>query len=71
LAGDHGGVYTRAGEGLSLKKFFVLCFGNIFNSGLGTDPFYTIPPNATSIPPIPMAVCEESSLTVVLGWEQP
>jgi hypothetical protein len=29
----HSGIYTRAGEGLELKKFFVLAFGNIFETG--------------------------------------
>jgi hypothetical protein len=71
LAGDHRGLYTRAGEGLQLKKFFVLAFGNIFQSGISLDPAYTFKADATSADPIPLGVCGEDSLTVVLGWEHP
>jgi hypothetical protein len=71
LALAHDGLYTRAGEGLSLKKFFVLCFGTIFESGISTDPYYTLAAGATAAPPIPLDVCGENSLTVVLGWHGP
>jgi len=71
LAGDHRGLYTRAGEGLSLKKFFVLAFGNIFQSGISLDPVYTFKADATNADPIPLGVCGEDSLIVVLGWEHP
>jgi uncharacterized repeat protein (TIGR01451 family) len=71
LALDHGGNYTRAGEGLELKKFFVLCFGNIFSSSSSMDPFYTLPAGATSYEPIPFRICDETMLTVVIGWENP
>ncbi|HJY30817.1 MAG TPA: trypsin-like peptidase domain-containing protein, partial [Pyrinomonadaceae bacterium] len=43
LARNHGGIYTRAGEGLQLKKFFVLSFGNIFQTGISLDPFFVFP----------------------------
>ena len=68
LAARHGGLYTRAGEGLSLKKFFVLAFGNIFQTGVSLDPFYVIAAGATQAPLIPFGVCGEDSITVVLGW---
>jgi hypothetical protein len=69
LALAHEGLYTRAGDGLSLKKFFVLCFGTIFESGVSTDPYYTLAAGATAAAPIPLDVCGESSITVVLGWQ--
>ena len=69
LAHDHGGVYTRAGEGLELKKFFVLCFGNIFENAISMDPFYTLPREAERFDPIPFRVCGASLVTAVLGWE--
>ena len=71
LARDHGGIYTRAEDGLSLRKFFVLCFGNVFESGISMDPLYELPAGATEAEPIPLRVCGESRLTVVLGWERP
>lgn len=69
LARSHGGIYTRAGEGLQLKKFFVLCFGNIFQTGISMDPELVIPEGATEVNPISMQVCGEETLIVVLGWE--
>ncbi|MGH9722485.1 MAG: trypsin-like peptidase domain-containing protein [Bryobacteraceae bacterium] len=69
LARDHGGIYTRAGEGLELKKFFVLAFGNIFQTAVSMDPLFTFAAGATNAAPIPFQVCGEELLTVVLGWE--
>jgi hypothetical protein len=69
LARAHDGLYTRAGEGLELKKFFVLCFGNIFETGISLDPISVIPAGATEAEAIRLGVCGEESLTVVLGWE--
>lgn len=71
LARDHRGLYTRAGEGLALKKFFVLAYGNIFQAGISLDPVYTIKADATNADPIELGVCGEDSLAVVLGWEHP
>jgi len=69
LARTHGGIYTRAGEGLQLKKFFVLCFGNIFQTGISMDPFFVFPAGSASMPPFPLQVCGEETMTVVLSWE--
>src|SRR6185503_16311794 len=71
LAQDHRSVYTRAGEGLSLKKFFVLAFGNIFQTGISLDPIYTLAAGASHADPVKFGVCGEDSITVVLGWEHP
>ena len=71
LASRHRGMYTRAGEGLSLRKFFVLAFGNTFQTGSSFDPFYVIPAGATSAAPVTFGVCGEDTITVVLGWEHP
>ena len=68
LARRHGGIYTRAGEGLELKKFFVLAFGNIFQTGISLDPFFVMPAGETSAKPLPLNVCGEESMTVVLSW---
>jgi V8-like Glu-specific endopeptidase len=69
LARDHGGIYTRANEGLALKKFFVLCFGNIFQTGIASDPFFVFPAGSTSMAPMPLSICDEESITVVLSWK--
>ncbi len=69
LARNHGGIYTRAGEGLELKKFFVLGFGNIFQTAIAMDPFFTLATGAVESAPIPYQICGEELVTVVLGWE--
>jgi hypothetical protein len=69
LAQAHRGMYTRAGSPLQLKKFFALAFGNIFASGTLTDPEYELPAAERS-KSIPFRVCEEDSITVVLGWDR-
>jgi V8-like Glu-specific endopeptidase len=71
LARDHGGIYTRANEGLALKKFFVLCFGNIFQTGIASDPFFVFPAGSTSMAPMPLGICDEDQITVVLSWKNP
>jgi hypothetical protein len=71
LARDHGGIYVRAGEGLDLKKFFALCFGNLFESGISMDPFETLAAGVPASPPVPLQVCGEQTLTVVAGWTDP
>jgi hypothetical protein len=67
LAQQHGGLYTRAGTGLQLKKFFVLAFGNIFEAGTLSDPEYDLRAEQHSHT-IPFRVCGEDSITAVLGW---
>jgi len=69
LAADANGLYTRANSGLELKKFFVLCFGNIFNENIAFDPFDCIPTDKEESEPIYFNVCDEKNLTVVAGWE--
>ena len=41
------------------------CFGTIFESGISTDPYYTLAAGATLAPPIPLDVCGENSLTAM------
>jgi hypothetical protein len=70
LARDHGGNYTRAGSGLELQKFFVLSFGNIFESGTSMDPDYFLGAEQDEAKPVPLLVCGEDSLTVAVGWDR-
>lgn len=71
LARDHRGIYTRAGDPLSLKKFYALCFGNLFESGISMDPNHTLAAGQYESAPIPVAVCGEETITAVIGWEHP
>ena len=71
LTRAHNGMYARAANGLQLKKFFALCFGDIFEAGTLLDPEFFLPAGKTSGAPLPFSVCEETSLTVVVGWDKP
>ena len=70
LTEAHNGLYTRAGDGLALKKFFALAFGNIFEAGALMDPEYNLPANQGSGTAIPFQVCGEEAVTVVAGWDR-
>ncbi|WP_162272779.1 VWA domain-containing protein [Nocardia lijiangensis] len=71
LAQDHGGLFTRAIDGLSLRKFFGLAFGNIFESGALSDPDFLLPAAKPQSDPHSFDVCGEQRITVVLGWDDP
>lgn len=71
LAENHNGLYMRAGSGLTLLKFFALTFGNIFEAGTLNDPEYILKASEDHAEPLPFVVCEETTITVVLGWEKP
>ncbi len=75
VARDHGGLYTRAGEGLTLKKFFSLAFGGIFEDGALVDPAQPVVSAVSAekyeTAPTSFQVCEEDRITVVLGWDSP
>jgi von Willebrand factor type A domain/Trypsin-like peptidase domain len=65
------GNYTRATDGLALKKFFALSFGNIFDFGTVLDPEFTLQPAEHRVPDVPVDVCAEDTLVVIVGWEHP
>jgi hypothetical protein len=68
LAETHHGLYHRAGDPLSLRKFFALAFGDIFETGILMDPEFVLPKGRPSSAPIPFSVCGEEMATVVCGW---
>lgn len=70
LATSHGGLYFRAGGGLSLEKFFASAFGNIFEAGILFDPEFDLPANQRSGNPVPFRVCGEETITAVVGWDR-
>jgi trypsin-like peptidase/VWA domain-containing protein len=69
--GARRGMYTRANDGLALKKFFALCFGNIFASGTLIDPESTLLSDATTPAELAFDVCDENQITLVVGWDVP
>lgn len=71
LARAHDGIYVRADDGLSLKKYFALTFGRIFDLGTALDPEAILSAGQASAAPVDVDICGESRLTVVLGWATP
>lgn len=71
LSESHDGLYVRAGDGLDLKKYFALAFGNIFAAGALLDPEGRLPSTEETGKPINFNVCGEKTITVVIGWDKP
>ncbi|MDB5578611.1 MAG: von willebrand factor type [Bradyrhizobium sp.] len=70
LSQTHNGLYMRAGDGLELRKYFALAFGNIFASGALLDPAGKLAANQSTGKPIPFQVCGEKTITIVAGWDK-
>lgn len=71
VALTHGGHFTRAVDGVALKKFFGFAFGNIFESGALIDPDHLLRASQAVSQPHTFMVCGEERITVVLGWDDP
>jgi hypothetical protein len=71
VARSHAGLYTRANDGLELKKFFSLAFGNIFETGALADPEVVFDADEEEPREGSFAVCEEERITAILGWDDP
>lgn len=70
LSETHNGIYMRAGDGLDLKKFFALAFGNIFAAGALLDPPGRLNARDKESKPIRFNVCGENTITIVVGWDK-
>ena len=70
LSETHNGIYMRAGDGLDLKKYFALAFGNIFASGALLDPQGRLNARDKESKPIGFNVCGETAITIVVGWDK-
>lgn len=70
LSETHDGIYMRAGDGLDLKKFFALAFGNIFAAGALLDPPGRLNGRDKESKPIRFNVCGEKTITIVVGWDK-
>ena len=71
LAQDHQGMYTRANDGLALKKFYALCFGNIFEAGMLADPESTLDSSTAEAKAMNFEVYDEETITAVVAWDLP
>ena len=71
VARDHGGHFTRALDGLALRKFFGLSFGNIFENGALSDPEFVLRAKQRASEPHRFDVCGEERITIILGWDDP
>lgn len=69
VAHAHRGHFTRAVDGLALRKFFGLSFGNIFESGALADPEYVLRASQKQSDPHFFSVCGEERVTLVLAWD--
>lgn len=69
VAHAHGGHFTRATDGLALRKFFGLSFGNIFESGALSDPEYVLKAGEQHSSPHYFDVCGEERITIALTWD--
>jgi hypothetical protein len=70
LSETHNGIYMRAGDGLDLKKYFALAFGNIFAEGALLDPPGRLNARDKASKPIRFNVCGEKTITIVVGWDK-
>ncbi|MCU0601198.1 MAG: VWA domain-containing protein [Desulfobacterales bacterium] len=71
VARQHRGQFTRAVDGLALRKFFGLSFGNIFESGALGDPEFLLRAGRSESDPHKFSVCGEERITLILGWDDP
>ena len=71
IARQHGGDFTRAVDGLALRKFFGHCFGNIFEAGALNDPEFVLGAKQNESAPHQFSVCGEERITAVVGWDDP
>lgn len=71
VAREHGGQFTRTVDGLGLRKFFGLSFGNIFEAGALGDPEFLLRANQAESDPYTFSVCGEEQITIIIGWDNP
>jgi hypothetical protein len=71
LSENQGGIYLTGDKPIELKKFFVFCFANIFDTPVAEDPIDTLPAgHFISAPTIHHASSDEK-IIFVLGWTNP
>lgn len=68
LTEQQGGIHISTPDDLELRKFFVFCFANIFDTFVGEDPLAILPHNETISPPTVHQSISDQKLVFVLSW---
>lgn len=71
LSERQGGIYISGPGALELRKFFVECFANIFDSFVGEDPIEQLPASQLVSPPTIHTALGDDKLTFILSWATP
>ncbi|MFN8463949.1 MAG: VWA domain-containing protein [Caldilineaceae bacterium] len=71
LSERQGGIYISGPDGLELRKFFVDCFADIFDSFVGEDPITVLPAGQAQSAPTTHVALGDEKLTFVLSWRDP
>ena len=71
LSEHQGGIYISTPNALELKKFFVFCFADIFDSFVGEDPIATLAAGDLASPPTVHMSVQDEKIVFVLSWTDP
>jgi hypothetical protein len=70
LAERQGGIYVSGPEPLQLRKFFVDCFADIFDTFMGMDPIQVLEPGDAASAPLTHTALGDRKLAFVLSWSE-
>ena len=68
LSERQGGIYISTPDALQMKKYFVVCFANIFDTDMAEDPLDTLPAGALVSAPTVHRADGDEKIIFVLGW---
>lgn len=71
LAENQGGVYLSDADPLNLKKYFVECFADIFDTFVGKDPISSLPANRSASDPVVHVAESDGEVAFTLAWDDP
>jgi hypothetical protein len=71
LSERQGGIYISTTDPLELKKYFVFCFANLFDTFVGEDPIDTLLANQLVSTPTVHHSLLDDKLVFILGWTNP
>ena len=69
LSERHGGIYISTPNALQMKKYFVVCFANIFDTDMAVDPLETLPAGSLISAPTVHQADGDEKIVFVLGWD--
>ncbi|MBZ9713514.1 vWA domain-containing protein [Deinococcus multiflagellatus] len=70
LAERQGGAYRADADPLTLNKYFVECFADIFDTFVGKDPIGVLRAGAHASAPTVHVASSDTEVVFVLSWEQ-